>query len=91
MLSNKKFSSRSMCVLAETVLLLALLLASGCSKSDDKEVESPDIALNKNELVLEKGKTERLIASFTPGMHLTKDILGVRAYPVLRQSMRREW
>lgn len=67
MLSNKKFSSRSMCVLAETVLLLALLLASGCSKSDDKEVESPDIALNKNELVLEKGKTERLIASFTPG------------------------
>lgn len=67
MLSNKKFSSRSMCVLAETVLLLALLLASGCSKSDDKEVEAPDIALNKNELVLEKGKTERLIASFTPG------------------------
>ena len=88
MLSNKKFSSRSMCVLAETVLLLALLLASGCSKSDDKEVESPDIALNKNELVLEKGKTERLIASFTPGDASDK---GVRAYPVLRQSMRREW
>lgn len=44
--------------------ILPLLL--GCSKSDDNDIAVAEIALNKNELVLEKGKTERLIASFTP-------------------------
>lgn len=39
----------------------------GCSKNEDDDLAAaPDIALNKSSLILEKGKEERLIASFTP-------------------------
>lgn len=48
------------------VMSAILQMVVGCSKNDDKDIVVPEIALNKNELVLEKGKTERLIASFTP-------------------------
>lgn len=47
--------------------LLLGILVLGCSKSSDENlVSAPEITLNKDVLTLEKGKTERLIASFTP-------------------------
>lgn len=57
-------SLKTFCRLMLVSFLMQLVL--GCSKDDDKEAIVPEIALSKNELVLEKGKTERLIASFTP-------------------------
>ncbi|ADV42665.1 Ig-like domain-containing protein [Bacteroides helcogenes] len=73
MLKREKFSSGLVVhISAKIVSLFCLLLFLGCSKSDDNEVVTPDIALNKSELTLEKGKTERLIASFTPTETLNK-------------------
>lgn len=48
-------------------LFTIFMSVTGCSKDNDDELASaPDIALNKSTLILEKGKGERLIASFTP-------------------------
>lgn len=48
-------------------LFTIFMSVTGCSKDKDDELASaPDIALNKSTLILEKGKGERLIASFTP-------------------------
>ena len=67
MLRRKKSNGKLMYVLIAIAILFTLSLAGSCSKEDTKEeVVIPDIALNKSELTLEKGKTERLIASFTP-------------------------
>lgn len=49
------------------VLLIILMSEASCSKDKNDDLEAtPDIALNKSSLFLEKGKEERLIASFTP-------------------------
>lgn len=49
------------------LLSVGLISLSSCSNdSGDDDIISIDIALNKSNLTLEKGKTERLIASFTP-------------------------
>jgi uncharacterized protein YjdB len=67
MLKREKLTGKSGPVWVMLGFLLTLSLAGSCSKEDTKEeVVIPDIALNKSELTLEKGKTERLIASFTP-------------------------
>lgn len=48
-------------------LLIIVMSVAGCSKDNDEEQASaPDISLNKSTLILEKGKDERLVASFTP-------------------------
>lgn len=48
-------------------LFITLISVESCSKDkDDDLVATPEIALNKPSLILEKGKGERLIASFTP-------------------------
>lgn len=48
-------------------LLIIVLSIAGCSKdNDDEKASAPDISLNKSTLILEKGKGERLVASFTP-------------------------
>lgn len=48
-------------------LFITLISVESCSKDkDDDLVTTPEIALNKPSLILEKGKGERLIASFTP-------------------------
>lgn len=48
-------------------LFIIVLSVAGCSKDNDEEQASaPDISLNKSTLILEKGKDERLVASFTP-------------------------
>lgn len=48
-------------------LFIIVMSIAGCSKDNDEEQASaPDISLNKSTLILEKGKGERLIASFTP-------------------------
>lgn len=48
-------------------LFITLISVESCSKDkDDDFVATPEIALNKPSLILEKGKGERLIASFTP-------------------------
>lgn len=49
-----------------TTICMTLLFAVSCSKEKDDVEATPDIALNKSSLILEKGKTERLIASLTP-------------------------
>ena len=67
MLKREKLTGKSKFIWVILGFLLMLPLAGSCSKEDSKEnVVIPDIALNKSELTLEKGKTERLIASFTP-------------------------
>lgn len=67
MLKIEKWAGKSMPILVMVALLLMLSLVGSCSKEDTKEeIVIPDIALNKSELTLEKGKAERLIASFTP-------------------------
>lgn len=67
MLKREKLTGKLIPALVMVVLLFMLSLAGSCSKEDTKEeVVIPDIALNKSELTLEKGKAERLIASFTP-------------------------
>lgn len=49
------------------LLSVGLISLSSCSNdSGDDDIISIDIALNKSNLTLEKGKTERLIAYFTP-------------------------
>ena len=63
MLKREKSTGKSKFIWVILGFLLMLPLAGSCSKED---VVIPDIALNKSELTLEKGKTERLIASFTP-------------------------
>lgn len=73
MLKREKLTGKSMSVWVMLDFLFTLSLVGGCSKEDTKEeVVIPDIALNKSELTLEKGKTERLIASFTPAETLDK-------------------
>lgn len=73
MLKREKLTGKSMSVWVMLGFLFTLSLVGGCSKEDTKEeVVIPDIALNKSELTLEKGKTERLIASFTPAETLDK-------------------
>ena len=63
MLKREKLTGKSGPVWVMLGFLLTLSLAGSCSKEDTKEeVVIPDIALNKSELTLEKGKTERLIA-----------------------------
>ena len=48
-------------------LISVFMSVEGCSKNEDDDLAAaPDIALNKSSLILEKGKGERLIASFTP-------------------------
>lgn len=47
-------------------ICMTLMFAVSCSKEKDDVEAAPDIALNKSSLILEKGKSERLIASFTP-------------------------
>ena len=48
-------------------LFIVFMSVEGCSKNEDDDLAAaPDIALNKSSLILEKGKGERLIASFTP-------------------------
>lgn len=48
-------------------LFIVFMSVEGCSKNEDDDLAvAPDIALNKSSLILEKGKEERLIASFTP-------------------------
>lgn len=48
-------------------LFITLISVESCSKDkDDDLVATPEITLNKTSLILEKGKGERLIASFTP-------------------------
>lgn len=48
-------------------LFIIVMSVAGCSKDNDEEQASaPDISLNKSTLILEKGKDERLVASFTP-------------------------
>lgn len=48
-------------------LFIIVMSIAGCSKDNDEEQASaPDISLNKSTLILEKGKGERLVASFTP-------------------------
>lgn len=49
---------RYMCVITISFLTVA------CSK--DEETETPEISLNKNELFLEEGSSERLVANFNP-------------------------
>lgn len=67
MLKREKLSGKSKFIWVIWGFILMLPLAVSCSKEDGKEdVVIPDIALNKSELTLEKGKAERLIASFTP-------------------------
>lgn len=67
MLKREKLSGKSKFIRVIWGFILMLPLAVSCSKEDGKEdVVIPDIALNKSELTLEKGKAERLIASFTP-------------------------
>lgn len=47
-------------------ITLILVLVVGCGKTEDSLETIPTIELNKNELILAKGKTERLVATFTP-------------------------
>lgn len=48
-------------------LFIIFMSVEGCNKNEDDDLAAaPDIALNKSSLILEKGKGERLIASFTP-------------------------
>ncbi len=48
-------------------LFIVFMSVEGCGKNEDDDLAAaPDISLNKSSLILEKGKGERLIASFTP-------------------------
>ena len=58
MLKREKLTGKSKFIWVILGFLLMLPLAGSCSKEDSKEnVVIPDIALNKSELTLEKGKT----------------------------------
>lgn len=48
------------------IVFILILALGSCGKADDDLKTVPNIALNKDALILEKGKTERLIAAFTP-------------------------
>lgn len=48
------------------MLLLLCVFFMACSGENDDEGIAPEISLNKEELVLEIGATERLVASFNP-------------------------
>ena len=65
---KKNMRLKSLCLLG--MALLAGSIATTSCSSDNGEEEGmsmkPDIALNKETLVLEVGSTERLVASFTP-------------------------
>ena len=65
---KKAIRLKSLCLLG-LALLAGSIVTTSCS-SDNGEEEGmsmkPDIALNKETLVLEVGSTERLVASFTP-------------------------
>lgn len=65
---KKAIHLKSLCLLG-MALLTGSIVTTSCS-SDNGEEEGmsmkPDIALNKETLVLEVGSTERLVASFTP-------------------------
>lgn len=65
---KKDMRLKSLCLLG-MALLAGSIVTTSCS-SDNGEEEGisikPDIALNKETLVLEVGSTERLVASFTP-------------------------
>ena len=65
---KKAIHLKSLCLLG-LALLAGSIVTTSCS-SDNGEEEGmsmkPDIALNKETLVLEVGSTERLVASFTP-------------------------
>ena len=60
-------------------ITLILVLVVGCGKTEDSLETIPTIELNKNELILAKGKTERLVATFT------KAIFGVQAHLTLHR------
>ena len=47
-------------------LLAVFTGLAGCSEDEDKTNVSPEISLNKTNLVLEMGSSERLTASFNP-------------------------
>lgn len=47
-------------------IYIILLFIGGCSEETNDQKTGPNISLNKSSLILEKGKSERLIASFTP-------------------------
>ena len=47
-------------------LLAVFTGLAGCSEDEDKTNVSPEISLNKTNLVLEVGSSERLTASFNP-------------------------